>query len=163
MANSTITTIYNDDVISIDDDVLNSTMSSVGATGSSGYVSNVTIANGSIGGAGSTFNWNGTGVNTWNTTYSVTGNTTISGNLGIGAGSYNGTYTIPKPKLSLDIDGEVPIISTEKNKINVDELAEMITLMKSLLVAVASDEEFAKRNPALAEAAHDMLIKKLKG
>jgi hypothetical protein len=159
MANSTTTiatTIYNDDVISIDDDVLNSTMSSVvGATGSSGYITS--------GVTGSTFNWHGTGVNTWNTTYSVTGNTTISGNLGIGAGSYNGTYTIPKPKLSLDIDGEVPIISTEKNKINVDELAEMITLMKSLLVAVASDEEFAKRNPALAEAAHDMLIKKLKG
>lgn len=160
MAN-TPTTIYNDDIISItDDDILNSTM--VGATGSSssGYV---TISGNGSSGAGSTFNWNGAGASTWNTTYSVTGNTTISGNLSIGTGPFNGTYTIPKPKISLDVDGEVPMISTEKSKINVDELAEMITLMKSLLVAVASDEEFAKRNPALADAAHEMLLNKLKG
>jgi hypothetical protein len=165
MANS-ITTTYQDDVISIDDDILNSTM--IGATGSSG-AGYVTVTGGSSSGAGSTFAWNGAGAGTWNTTYSVgsigtvSGNTVISGNLNIGSSQFNGSYTVTKPKLSLDVDGNVPTITTEKNKINIDELAEMITLMKSLLVAVASDEEFAKRNPALADAAHEMLLNKLKG
>lgn len=159
MSNNTITTSCQDDIL---DDVLTTTIGGTGASGS-GYV---TISG--AGASGSSYSWNGAGASTWNTTYSITGGTTIAGNLGIGTSPWNGTYTngtvsVSKPKLTLDVEGDTPVITTEKNRIDVDELADMIKFMKSLLVAVASDEEFAKRNPALADAAHDMLINKLKG
>jgi hypothetical protein len=103
------------------------------------------------GATGSTYNWSGVGASTWNTTYS------IGSSVGI-----NGTYTVSSPTVSLSADNGIPLLKTAKNEINLDDLADMLKLMKSLLVAVAADEEFAKRNPALADAAHDMLIQKLK-
>lgn len=112
----------------------------------------LTGAGGGAGGAtGSTYNWSGVGASTWNTTY------TIGSSVGI-----NGTYTVSSPTVSLSADNGIPLLKTAKNEINLDELADMMKLMQSLLVAVVADEEFAKRNPALADAAHDMLIKKLK-
>jgi hypothetical protein len=112
----------------------------------------LTGAGGGIGGAtGSTYNWNGAGGSGWNTTY------TIGSSVGI-----NGTYTVSSPTVSLSADNGIPLLKTAKSEINLDELADMMKLMQSLLVAVVADEEFAKRNPALADAAHDMLIKKLK-
>lgn len=148
----------------------------------------------SYGGAGTTYNWTGVGMNnTWNTSTTgavgaggQSGNVTISNNTsgnhgqviygagGIGGGSSNswsnGTTTVPgnfaiggvEPTISIAVDKGKPILKTQKNEINLDELADMVKLMKQLLAAVASDEEFAKRNPALAEAAYDMMIKKLR-
>lgn len=134
------------------------TITNVGAGGTGGSNGTVTLTgtvtgtSGAILGAtGSTYNWNGVGSSTWNTTYSV----------GAGVG-INGSYTVASPVISLDVDEGKPMLKTAKNQINLDELADMMKLMQSLLVAVAADEEFAKRNPALADAAHDMLIKKLK-
>lgn len=155
MANSTITTIQQDDIL---DDILTSSMGTITITGS-GAGGSTTLS-----GAGSTYAWTGTGSNTWNTTSYTIGTGAIGS-----SSNWNGTYATyssgvsVKSKISIDVENERAVISTEKNKIDIDELAEMITLMKSLLVAVASDEEFAKRNPALADAAHDMLINKLKG
>ena len=116
----------------------------VGATGSSTILGNM---------GSSTYNWSGTGASTWNTATSYT--------VGAGAG-INGTFTVASPTVNLCVEDGKPMLKTQKNEINLDEMADMMKLMQSLLVAVAADEEFAKRNPALAEAAHDMLIKKLK-
>ena len=150
MATNNIPTMIYDDVISTDDSTV-----TIGATGASG-TSYSTI--------GSTISWNGvSGQSNWNINSNVTYSTTPAYTIGTGVG-VNGTFSITQPTIKIDVeDGKKCIISTPKNKIDIDELAEMITLMKSLLVAVASDEDFANRNPALAEAAHDMLINKLKG
>jgi hypothetical protein len=159
MAISTITTVHHDDIL---DDTLTGSMGTVTISGAGASGSTI------LSGPGTTYSWTGTGSGSmWNNTnYTINSGVTTS----IGAtGSWNGTYATynsgvnVKSKISIDVENERAVISTEKNKIDIDELAEMITLMKSLLVAVASDEEFARRNPALADAAHDMLINKLKG
>lgn len=118
------------------------TLTGAGATGSSSVIGNMNS---------STYSWTGVGANTWNTSYTI----------GSGAG-INGTYTVASPTVNLTVEEGKPMLKTQKNEINLDELADMMKLMQSLLVAVVADDEFAKRNPALAEAAHDMLIKKLK-
>jgi len=145
--------------------VMDDTITITGSTMTSGY----TYANSTITSCPST-SW------TYNTattaTTAISGSVTINpigsmaGAVGTSVG-INGTWgnvSIPKPTMTLEIDdtGQA-IIKTPTNKINVDELAEFVIMLKSLLVAVASDEEFAKRNPAIAEMAHDLLIKKLKG
>lgn len=161
MSTSTITTVHQDDIL---DDTLTSSMGTVAISGAGASGSTI------LSGAGTTYAWTGTGTgsmwNNSNTTYTISGG--ITGAVGSSA-NWNGTYATynsgvsVKSKISIDVENERAVITTEKNKIDIDELAEMITLMKSLLVAVASDEEFASRNPALADAAHDMLINKLKG
>jgi len=143
-------------------------------------------------GTSTTYNWTGAGVNnTWNTSTNgaigstQSGNVTISSNTGshgqviygaggiggLGGGSWStGNTTVPGnfsiggsiATISIEVDKGKPILRTQKNEINIDELADMLKLMKQLLAAVASDEEFANRNPALAEAAYDMMMNKLK-
>lgn len=141
--------------------VMDDTITISGSTMASGY----TYTNSTITSCPST-SW------TYNTTATaISGAVTINpigsmtGAVGTSVG-INGTWgnvTVPKPTMTLEIEEGQAVIKTPKNKINVDELAEFVIMLKSLLVAVASDEEFAKRNPAIAEMAHDLLIKKLKG
>ena len=138
------------------------------------YISTVTIGGAGAGGSGAgyttlntTLNWNGTSASTWNTTCSTISASTVTinatGAVGAGSGYYGGTYTTySQPTITVATENNQPLLKTQNNTINLDELAEMIILMKQLLTAVASDEEFAKRNPALADAAYDMLLKKLK-
>ena len=137
------------------------------------YISTVTIGGAGAGGStgyttlNTTLNWNGTSASTWNTTCSTISASSVTinatGAVGAGSGYYGGTYTTySQPTITVATENNQPLLKTQNNTINLDELAEMIILMKQLLTAVASDEEFAKRNPALADAAYDMLLKKLK-
>jgi hypothetical protein len=114
----------------------NVTISSSSNTGSHGQV---IYGAGGIGGLGG---------GSWST-----GTTSVPGNFSIGGSIAT---------ISIEVDKGKPILRTQKNEINIDELADMLKLMKQLLAAVASDEEFANRNPALAEAAYDMMMNKLK-
>ena len=140
------------------------------------YISTVTIGGAGAGGTGgsgyttlnTTLNWNGTSTSTWNTTCGTISASSVTinanGAVGSGSGYYGGTYTTysSQPTITVATENNQPLLKTQNNTINLDELAEMIILMKQLLTAVASDEEFAKRNPALADSAYDMLLKKLK-
>lgn len=102
------------------------TISTTGAGGSGGAI-------GAIGSSGYTYTTNGTG-----------------GAGGIGYPYY--TSITPPSHTNIKITGKNPILSTEKNDINLDELAEMVKIMRERLLILVPNFEKHEKYEALKKA-----------
>lgn len=76
------------------------------------------------------------------------GNYYISG----GAGTGGTTWSNPYNNATVKITGNNPTISTEKNDINLDELAEMMKIMRERLLILIPDFEKHEKYIALKKA-----------
>jgi hypothetical protein len=85
----------------------------------------------------------------------------ISGSYNIATTAIsNGSFTTLGPP-SISISGVEPTISTDKHKVNIDDLYEDIQSIKQIMIELAKDEDLMERSTVIRDILSDWLIKGL--
>jgi hypothetical protein len=88
----------------------------------------------------------------------------ISGGWSISNSSFGGSSSntiINTSPPSISISGVEPTISTDKHKVNIDDLYEDILSIKQIMIELAKDEDLMERSTVIRDILSDWLIKGL--
>jgi hypothetical protein len=130
-------------------------------------ISTVTISgagsSGAIGGAGSSGVWLGTGIGGGTGSSYISPNSWSNGNV-----TYNTSPTMDS-SIQLGEDfvikapkGKSPVFSFKGQELSVENMFSMFGAFKTMLAAVAKDEEFCKKHPEIRDLAYGYMLEELK-
>lgn len=114
----------------------------INTTGTGGGAGGVFTVSGIGGGAGTVWTTNGTGGFGWQSP---------PANIQVGQ-----EFSIVNPS-----DGSAPFIQYKDKKLYIDQLFSMVGAFKTMLSAVAKDEEFCKKHPEIRDLAYAYMLEEL--